>query len=188
MRKGLVLSFAFTSGCAATTADLEQPITVDAAVTTTVSSQAPRCGTPPAPDLAALPAGDPRTGVLALEFPRGLDFAEPNRQASLDRFDVFVKILQKRGAHARLHFERQLETANDRSARVAALTALEQTYRHMGQVLATAEIPVDVRTGADADAKTAAFCAKLVAVAAPLLARADETAELLRASATAPSP
>lgn len=190
MRKALAGSFVVTAACAATTGDPDAPLAVDAAPPSTPTAQAaaPRCRTLPAPDLAGLPDADPLAAVFALEFPRGLDFGEPHRDASVQRFNAFVADLQQRGAAATSHYQARGAAATDAATKREAIERLEQTYRYMGELLATAEIPVDVRTGADAAAKTTAFCDKLAAVAGPLLARADDAAQALRASAAAPSP
>lgn len=115
----------------------------------------------------------PLVDVFALEFPKGLSFDEKNNTASLKKFNAFLQQMSKVGAASREHYENQMRSG-DPVAKVAAAARMAQMFTRLASVLARAEIPKDVRSGDFAQDEIDAFCDRLVEVAKPIQAMADQ--------------
>lgn len=124
---------------------------------------------------SALGAEDqPLAALLELRFPTQLDFTDANREASMQRFQVFVDDLRARGNTARDHYVGRLDAATEPAGKAAAAGRLVVVHRHLAALLVRAEIPLDVRRGELATEKIEDYCAKMTAVAVPFLAQARE--------------
>jgi tetratricopeptide (TPR) repeat protein len=113
---------------------------------------------------------------LAKEFPSGLNF-DPKMPAiekkSRERLDAWVTDKMKVGAKATAQYEAILDV-KDAATSIAAAARIGQIQQNFSDALFTAEIPKDVRTGAYADEKVAAFCDRMTEVAEPLETRSLE--------------
>lgn len=113
---------------------------------------------------------------LAEAFPHGLDF-DPRNPAiaaqSKKRFETWFAGKRAIGAKATAAYEAILPI-KDAATSIAAAARIGQIQQHFSDVLFTAEIPKNVRTGAYAEDKIAAFCDELTEVAEPLEARSLE--------------
>ena len=113
---------------------------------------------------------------LEMAFPQGLDFDPKNQTVankSMQRFDKWVADKTKTGGKATSHYEDVL-AVKDSATSIAAAARIGQIQQHFSDMLFTAEIPKDVRTGQFADDKITAFCDHMDEVAGPLEKRALE--------------
>jgi tetratricopeptide (TPR) repeat protein len=108
--------------------------------------------------------------LIDLPFPRGLDFDAKHREASVKRFDAWLERHQKIGAALTRQYEAVLAT-KDPASSITAAARLAIVSQSFAAALATAEIPRDVKTLADAKQK--AFCEQMLEVAEPLTERAS---------------
>lgn len=115
----------------------------------------------------------PLADVFALEFPKGLSFDDKNKTASLKKFNAFLQQMTKVGAASREHYEKQMKSGEP-VAKVAAAARMGQLFTRMASLLARAEIPQDVRSGDFVEDKINAFCDRLIEVAEPIQAMADQ--------------
>ncbi len=111
-------------------------------------------------------------GYLALGFPQNLNFdPDPKKKAikekSLKRFNDWVEDKKKIGGSATKKYEGVLGI-KDAANSITAAARLGQISQHFSDVLFTAQIPNDVRTGEFADEKVEAFCDAMTTVAEPL--------------------
>ena len=121
---------------------------------------------------------EPLADVLAIAFPSGLDFSQPNKAQSLNRFDAWVKDMSQRGNTARTAYSTRI-TASDATAAQRAIAAarIVQLQRHIATQLVRAEIPLDVRSGEHADDKIGAFCDRMHEVAEPIVIMSEGAAK-----------
>lgn len=126
--------------------------------------------------------------MLEVRYPGGLDFSQPDREATMKRFDGWLRDVKQHSQAALEGYEQQLAAAHDDGTAVSALARTAQVPRHFASLLVRAEIPVDVRSGEHVDDKRAAFCDALATAAVPLLDKADEAASTCaeRAATVAP--
>jgi len=113
---------------------------------------------------------------LALRFPVGLNFDPGNKavaQRSLKRFNDWVAEKTKAGAKATGQYEGILGM-KDPANSIGAAARIGQISQNLSDILFTAEIPKDVRSGEFAEDKVDAFCDKMSEVADPLEKRSLE--------------
>lgn len=115
----------------------------------------------------------PMADVFALEFPTGLSFDDKHKTASVKKFDAFLQKLSTVGAASREYYEKKMHDG-DVVAKMAGAARMAQIFTRLASLLARAEIPLDVRTGDFAQDKIDAFCDRLVEVAEPIQALAEQ--------------
>jgi hypothetical protein len=106
--------------------------------------------------------------MFALEFPIDLDFSEPKKAGSLLKLNAWVESMTKTTADANTHYQGQF-ASTDLGVKAAATARLTQLYFRAASVLARAEVPVDIRTGDNADEASLAYCDVIGSKAEPLL-------------------
>jgi hypothetical protein len=109
---------------------------------------------------------------LDVRFPQGLDFdPAPERKAiaakSLKRFNDWFAQKSKLGEVAKTKYGAVL-AVKDPANSIAAFARIGQITQNFSDLLFTAEIPKNVRTGEFADDKVTAFCDALTEKAEPL--------------------
>ena len=107
--------------------------------------------------------------MFALEFPAELDFAEPKKAGSLLKLNAWVETMTKTMADANTHYQ-GLFAATDLGVKAAATARLAQLYFRAASLVARAEVPVDIRTGDNADEASIAYCDVIGSKAEPMLA------------------
>ncbi len=113
---------------------------------------------------------------LAMRFPVGLNFDPTNKAIlakSLKRFNDWVAEKTKAGGKATAQYEAILGI-KDAANSITAAARLGQISQNLSDILFTAEIPKDVRSGEFAEDKIEAFCDKMTEVADPLEKRSLE--------------
>ncbi len=113
---------------------------------------------------------------LTLKFPIGLNFDpgnKPMKERSLKRFNDWVAEKTKAGGKATSQYEAILKI-QDPANSIGAAARIGQISQNLSDILFTAEIPKDVRTGEFAEDKVDAFCDKMTEVADPLEKRSLE--------------
>ncbi len=104
----------------------------------------------------SVPADDALARFYQLPPVRGLDFTA-HKQESIVAFQQWLgQMTQLADEAARAHPEHKASV-----------------LRHFALVMTTLEIPVDARTGKDAEAKQLAFCKQVATAAEPLTKKAD---------------
>lgn len=141
-----------------------------------VSSDAAHCG---GRAVTVAPTGKPVkpddkafAALLDLQPPRGLDFSDAHKKASLERFNAWVSDVQRLGGAASDVYTKRLSTDSG-AAKLADSARVAQVTFQVVSTLARLEIPSDVRTGEFTKDKIDAFCSKLQEVSAPLLDKAE---------------
>jgi hypothetical protein len=141
-----------------------------------------------ASDASVAPADQPLVAFLETGFAAGLDFNEPTRAQSIQRFDAWLDDMKQR-AHAALDvYTEQVASSPGDSASIVELARTVQIQRHFASTLLRSEIPVDVRTGDHVEDKIAAYCGALTNAAVPLLDKADAAATTCAEVATRLAP
>jgi hypothetical protein len=106
--------------------------------------------------------------LVRLRFPTGLDFSGRNAKASRERFDAFIKAAGSRLDAALAAYQQVYRHPGATTAlRLRALARRGQLSARFAEILRSAEIPRDVRTGELAADKIDAFCDALVQVIEP---------------------
>jgi len=108
------------------------------------------------------------TAMFALEFPIDLDFSETKKAGSLLKLNAWIATMTKTTTDANTHYQ-GLFAATDLGTKAAATARLAQLYFRAASVLARAEIPLDIRTGDNADEASVAYCDVIGSKAEPLL-------------------
>jgi hypothetical protein len=111
--------------------------------------------------------------VFSLEFPAGLSYDDAHKTASLKKFNAFLQQLTTVGAASRAYYEKKMHEG-DVVAKMAGAARMAQIFTRLASVLARAEIPLDVRSGDFAQDKIDAYCDRLVDVAEPIQALAEQ--------------
>lgn len=115
--------------------------------------------------------------TLEVRFPQGLDFspARPNAAArSKERFMKFIEEARERSERATAAYRAIAEDADaPAELRIAALARGGEVFDRFAELLATAEIPRDVRSGRYAPDAIRAYCDQLRAERDPIRARAS---------------
>jgi hypothetical protein len=97
--------------------------------------------------------------LVRLRFPAGLDFSDRKARASKVRFDAFVREAGARLDAALAAYQRVARHPGANPAlRLRAAARSGQVSARFAEILRSAEIPRDVRTGPFAADKIAAFC------------------------------
>jgi hypothetical protein len=126
---------------------------------------------------------------LRLRFPTGLDFSDRGKAASTRRFTAFLDQARKKLEAAEAAYQRVAQHPGVVPLlRLRALARTGQLHARFADLLRTAEIPRDVRTGTFAADKKAAFCAAIVEASEGNVARASEAFEECRAMADGKEP
>jgi len=113
-------------------------------------------------------ADDELESYLALAFPAGLDFGpEAAKKESMQRFDAWLSAKTTRGEQLHERYDAIL-ALGDPVASVIAMSRTGTIASSFADELFTAEIPLDVRTGDDAQDKIDAYCDALTTAAEPL--------------------
>jgi hypothetical protein len=117
---------------------------------------------------------------LDLKFPANLDFdRDPKRKAirekSEKRFAEWFTQKSKQGETAAKKFDNVLQI-KDAANSIAAFARLGQITQNFSDMLFTAEIPKDVRSGEFAEDKVEAYCDALTEKAEPLAASSTQAA------------
>jgi hypothetical protein len=112
--------------------------------------------------------------LLALEFPKNLDFQRAREQA-MNTFSTWLEDTKAQAGAATNVYEAQIKSTSDVAVQIAAYARLAQVMRHFASLLVRAEIPADIRTGDNAEEKIDAYCEALAQAADPLLVRAKES-------------
>lgn len=106
--------------------------------------------------------------MFALEFPIDLDFSETKRAGSLLKFNAWIEMMTRTTADANTHYQ-GLFASTDLAIKAAATARLSQLYFRAASVLARAEVPLDIRSGDNADEASIAYCDVIGSKAEPLL-------------------
>ena len=141
-----------------------------------------------ASDVRVAPTDQALVAFLETRFAGGLDFSEPTRVQSQDRFGGWLSDMTKRANAALAIYTEQLDSVPSDSTKIVALARTIQIQRHFASTLVRAEIPADVRTGDHVEDKIAAYCGALAAAALPLLDKADAAATTCAEVATKVAP
>lgn len=141
-----------------------------------------------ASDVRVAPTDQALVAFLETSFAGGLDFSEPTRVQSKDRFAAWLADTTQRAQVALGVYTEQLESGPSDSTKIVALARTIQIQRHFASTLVRAEISADVRTGDHVDDKIAAYCGALAAAALPLLDKADAAATTCAEVATKVAP
>lgn len=112
--------------------------------------------------------------MLAREFPTNLDF-KGAREHAMTTFSTWLEDTKAHASAATKVYEAQIASTSDVAVQITAYARLTQVSRHFAGLLLRAEIPVDIRSGDDVEAKVDAYCEALAEAAEPLLVRAKET-------------
>lgn len=107
---------------------------------------------------------------LAIPFPEGLDFSAKRARLSNQRFSAYLTQKTEAGAKLRAEYEAVI-ASKDAIAAIAAAARIGTLQQHFAEQLLRAPIPVDVRTGAFAADKSAAYCERITEVVQPILAQ-----------------
>ncbi len=117
---------------------------------------------------------------LGIRYPKNLRFPVNNRavsKASVIRFKTWLDAMQATSATLRAKYQNIANVAGTSEWRVASIARIGQLPQHFATVLATAEIPKDVRVGTYALDAVNAFCDELAAQAKPMEALATAAYE-----------
>lgn len=120
---------------------------------------------------------------LAIRFPEGLDFsasAPARARASNQRFGAYLTQKTDAGAKVRAQYEAVI-ASKDAITAIAAAARIGTLQQHFAEQLLRAPLPVDVRSGAFAAEKSAAYCERITELVQPIL---TQTLESFRACAS----
>jgi hypothetical protein len=114
-------------------------------------------------------ADDELERFLALAFPSGLDFGSDgsNKEASTRRFEAWIRTKSEMAERLRARYG-QIAKDGDPAGSIVAASRMGLIASSFSEAIFFAEIPVDVRTGDDAQDKIDAYCDALTTVAEPL--------------------
>jgi hypothetical protein len=115
----------------------------------------------------------PLADMIALEFPRDLDFSPGHEQAAGNALLGFLQRASTLRERAHARYEGVAANGTDRE-RLEALARDAQLARRFASTFARAAIPVEVTTGDLAEDKTQAYCDAVRSGAGQLADRADE--------------
>ena len=127
-------------------------------------------------NVAIAPGDQPLVDVLAMTFPTDLDFSDGHREQARTTFDHWLTDTSQRAEAAVAAFTQQSSQATDPTVKVEANARVVQTLRYFAGLLLRAQMPIDVRTGDNADDKRDAFCDAVATAADPLLEKASKVA------------